>query len=315
MNYAFKLRDEDKNIVQWQITEIKEVPVELPYEINVKTNYTGVTYQKPIGDISFAKTRYTDKFHFYTKDVIIGQSIRMYGEYTQIELDLLSQYINENTIVYDIGGNIGYHTVGFAHRAKHVFSFEPNLKNFKLLEMNTKGLHNVTLIKAACSNVKGDAFISDYELDELGNYGECMMSDNGQPCVTIRIDDQNLPLPGLIKIDVEGHELKVFEGMKETIRKSKPVIFYEAMHGTGFDLIYDFLSTELKYNLYWIGVPNYNKNNFNRVSHNIFGSGGVINILALPEQYPVDTYLEKVIDREDTHVKFIKRLQERFNKG
>ncbi|WP_248785736.1 FkbM family methyltransferase, partial [Escherichia coli] len=92
----------------------------------------------------------------------------------------------------------------------------------------------------ACSDIKGDSFISDYELNDLGNYGECMMTDSGQSCKTIRIDDLDLPKPDVIKIDVEGHELKVFNGMRQTIRNSKPVIMYEAMHGTGFDEIYDF---------------------------------------------------------------------------
>lgn len=313
MKHTMKLRTEDKNVVSWQMTNVTNIDTSPPEKLDLKP--TIVSY-KSVDGITTARTRYTDNFHFYEKDVIIGRSIKIYGEYTQIELDLLAQYINENIIVYDVGGNIGYHTVAFAHRAKHVYSFEPNLKNYKLLEMNTKNLNNVTIVKAAVSDTKGKSFISDYELDNNGNYGECMMSEtSGQPCATIRLDDLNLPDPQVIKIDVEGHELKVFNGARNIITKNTPIIFYEAMHGSGFDQIYDFLHTDLGYNLYWIAVPNYNPRNYNNVSQNVFGQGGVINILALPKQYPVDSYLEKMVDRNDTHVKFLQRLQERFNRG
>ena len=315
MKHTMKLRTEDKNVVSWEITNVTSIDTSPPEKFDLKPTIVNMS-NAIVDGISSARTRYTNNFYFYEKDVIIGQSIRIYGEYTQIEIDLLAQHINENTVVYDIGGNIGYHTVAFAHRAKHVYSFEPNLKNYKLLEMNTEKLKNVTLIKAAVSDTKGKSFISDYELNDQGNFGECMMSETtGQPCSTIRLDDLNLPDPQVIKIDVEGHELKVFNGAKDIIRKNTPVIFYEAMHGSGFDEIYDFLHTELGYNLYWIAVPNYNPRNHNNVSKNVFGQGGVINILALPKEHPVDSYLEKMVDRNDTHIKFLQRLQERFNRG
>ena len=68
--------------------------------------------------IDYAKSKYNPKFYFYTGDNIIGLSIRMYGEYTETEIDLLKHFINKESVVYDIGGNIGVHTVAFAHYAK-----------------------------------------------------------------------------------------------------------------------------------------------------------------------------------------------------
>jgi FkbM family methyltransferase len=268
---------------------------------------------KPIlEDIMVSPCKFSNEFYTYRNDVIIGQSIRMYGEYTQVELDLLFQYLNSDCIVYDIGANIGYHSLGFSTKVKHVYCFEPNSKNYKLLELNTKHRPNVSLCKTAVSDKAGKLHIQDFDVSKPGNYGEMLMSESGEECDVVRIDDLNLPYPHLIKIDVEGHELKVFNGSKNTIRKHTPIIFYEAMHGSGFDEIYDFLHDELKYNLYWIGVSNYNPRNHNKVNYNIFGNGGVINILALPKQYPVDPYLEKVQDRTDTHIKFIERITKRF---
>ena len=251
--------------------------------------------------IKTAPTRYTSNFHYYEGDYIIGASIALYGEYTQVEIDLLKNFINANSIVYDIGGNIGYHTVAFASMAKEVHSFEPNDRNYLLLEKNTAHLSNVRLYRAACSNVVGESFISDYDTSQPGNYGECMMGESGQPCKTIRIDDLNLPLPDVIKIDVEGHELKVFQGAYNTISKNRPVIFYESMHGSGFDLIHDMLVKNLGYTIYYYPAANYNPNNFNRVEQNIFGNGGVINCIALPPGSGKIDGLPQMVERSDNY--------------
>ena len=250
--------------------------------------------------ITASKTRYTNKFYTYDNDFIIGQSVRLYGEYTEQEIVLLRNYIDPNTVVYDIGGNIGYHTVAFASMAKEVHSWEPNDRNYLLLEKNTQHLSNVKLYHCAVSNVVGEAFISDYDTSKPGNYGECMMADSGQPCKTVRIDDLDLPLPDVVKIDVEGHELKVFQGMQNTISKSRPVIFYESMHGTGFDIIYDMLK-RLNYTIYYYPAPNYNPNNFNKVEQNVFGNGGVINCIALPHHKGKINGLPEMCDRTDNY--------------
>lgn len=258
--------------------------------------------------IDYAKSKYSPQFYFYTGDNIIGLSIRMYGEYTETEIDLLKLFLTKDSVVYDIGGNIGVHTVAFAHYAKEVHSFEPNLKNYALLEKNVAGLNNVKLYQSAVSDVVGDAFISDYDEKGQGNFGECSMSTTGQPCKTLRIDDLSLSPPSLIKIDVEGHELKVFNGAKETIRTHRPVIFYESMHGTGFDEIYDFLHDELNYVIYWSPNANYNPNNYNKNPFNIFGNGGVLNCLAIPTEVGSVSGLPEMIHRNDTYLDAVKRL-------
>lgn len=250
--------------------------------------------------ITHSKTRYTSKFYHYENDYIIGASIALYGEYCHVEIDLLKNFIDANSVVYDIGGNIGYHTVAFASMAREVHSWEPNDRNYLLLEKNTQELPNVKLYHCACSNVVGEAFISDYDTTQPGNYGECMMSEAGQPCNTVRIDDLDLPPPDVIKIDVEGHELKVFQGMQNTISKHRPVIFYESMHGTGFDLIYDMLKG-LGYSIYYYPAPNYNPNNYNGVTENVFGNGGVINCIALPADKGKISGLPEMVERTDNY--------------
>jgi len=42
-----------------------------------------------------------------------------------------------------------------------------------------------------------------------------------------RLDALSLPDPDLIKLDVEGHELDMLRGAKETLGRAKPVIIFE----------------------------------------------------------------------------------------
>lgn len=230
--------------------------------------------------IKYSNTRYHNNFAYYKNDTIIGKSLEYYGEYTELEIQLLRNFIKNDYIIYDIGANIGYHTVAFANLAKHVYAFEPNKKNYKLLQENTRRFKNVTLYDLACSDTVSDMYVEDFDVNVPGNYGEMHMQNTGQTCKSVCIDDiDDIYSPDLIKIDVEGHELQVLLGSMETITEYKPIIFYEA-HGTDLDKIYELL-TNLDYKLYWFPCSNYNNNNYNKNTVNIFGNGGVLNILAV----------------------------------
>ena len=257
--------------------------------------------------IESAKTRYADNFYFYSGDLFIGQSIKYYGEYTQVEIDYLKKYINEDTVVYEVGGNIGYHTVAFASMAREVHSFEPNDKNFQLLEKNAEPFDNVYLYNCACSDSDGITFISDYDTDKPGNYGKCEVSGTGQICRTFKLDSFNIPQPSLIKIDVEGHELAVFVGAQDVIIKNKPVIFYENMHSNDSPAIYDFLTFH-GYKIYWAHAYNYNKDNYAGNEKNIFANSGVINCLAVPAELDQPDYLEPVLSRDESTSAYITRM-------
>jgi FkbM family methyltransferase len=306
---------------------MEHVTSELKFtNINVKPELYNLNYYKDEYTLLYEKgftehldsvcTRYSPVFYFYRGDNIIGNSLKFYGEYTEGELQLLSNFLQPGYVVYDIGANIGVHTVAFAKQAKHVYAFEPNKHNFKLLDINTTHNRNVTIYDCAVGDTVGTTQIEHISLDVEGNYGECRITDNGQVCDVVTIDSlvhskEILP-PNLVKIDVEGYEWPVIQGMLQTIKDNLPVIFYEAMH---CDLvsIYDTL-VPLGYELFYYPCPNYNPNNFNKNKDNIFGQGGVLNILAAPFYFQIKTNLPKVISRDDTWADCYKRLTENVTK-
>lgn len=263
----------------------------------------------PKSYIKCKKTKYMEEFYIYTNDTIIGRSIDMYGEYTELELQLLRNFLNTDSIVYDIGANIGYHTVGFSVLAGTVYAFEPNQKNLDLLHKNTDHLKNVSVFECAVGNSNDDIFVEDFDLDKPGNYGELHIKESGTPCKCVKLDDlDDIYYPDLIKIDVEGYELQVLQGAVNTIKETNPIIFYEA-HGKDLPEIYDFL-TELGYTMYWYPCPNFNPNNFYKNNYNIFGQGGVVNVLAMPSTKPQISNLVKYEHRLDSIFAAIQRYQD-----
>ena len=89
-------------------------------------------------------------FSFCHFDQFIGLSLREYGEFSEIELSLMSKFIMKDDVVFDIGSNIGAFTVPFAKKVGElgqVYAFEPQKVIYELLQdnVNKNKLKNVKL--------------------------------------------------------------------------------------------------------------------------------------------------------------------------
>tara|TARA_A100001037_G_scaffold301543_1_gene331307 strand:- start:1656 stop:2534 length:879 start_codon:yes stop_codon:yes gene_type:complete len=154
--------------------------------------------------------------------------------------DLIQERIFPGNIVIDIGANIGFFTLIMADIVKKegkVFSFEPESKNFQLLEKNVKvnNLSNVILENKAVGNINGetDMYLASNEDNIYSQsmhriYSSNIVSQNSTPVKIkiIRLDDffEKLELIekiDLIKIDVEGAEFDVLKGMSKILDLNK----------------------------------------------------------------------------------------------
>lgn len=173
-------------------------------------------------------------------------------EEMQVFADMLAahrQHYGNGGVVIDAGANIGVYTLDFArimHGWGHVYAYEAQEKLFYALAGNVilNNFLNVTARWNALGKEVGEIAIPEPDYTQPASFAsfelQAMPSNNfiGQaidynkptarvPMITI--DSQNFKRVDLLKIDVEGMELDVLEGARETIKRCKPIIFIEVI--------------------------------------------------------------------------------------
>lgn len=164
--------------------------------------------------------------------------------------DLNFQYafgdlLNPGMVVYDVGANIGFHTLILADivtLSGHVYAFEALPKSIKRLQANltlNSEINNITIIpKAVTDATKTTNFLVHESLS--GGKVETTAGFPGEPFIgkveveTISLDDfvyvdGNTP-PQAIKIDIQGGEVLALPGMSHLLQEEKPIVFIE-LHG------------------------------------------------------------------------------------
>ncbi len=121
-----------------------------------------------------------------------------------------------------------------------VYAFEPTPDNAEEIRRNVvlNGLPNVTVIEKAVGAEKGVGrlqVVDDQSWSKLIETGEHPFTERVMDIDVVAIDDlvasgEILP-PTVVKIDVEGFELPVLEGMRRTLAEHRPAIICE-LHGT-----------------------------------------------------------------------------------
>ena len=156
------------------------------------------------------------------------------GTYEREQTRLFERHLRPGATVLDVGAHVGYYTllssvlVGGEGR---VHAFEPNPANAEFLRRHVRinRLSNVHVEQAAVSDTAGTA-----RFDFGTGSGTGRLADAGALEVrTVRLDDhcaQHGLAPSALKIDVEGAELVVLEGARETLARHRPVIFLST-HG------------------------------------------------------------------------------------
>jgi len=143
-------------------------------------------------------------------------------------------------IVFDIGAYVGDTALWFSKAVGpqgKVYAFEPEPGNFAKLKANLERnkVTNVIPLQLAVSETKGEL-----QVTSSANSSVITQTSTGTSVKVTTIDKfleaNKLPRVDFIKMDVEGHELKVLAGASGTIRTFKPSLALSAYH-RGDDLI------------------------------------------------------------------------------
>ena len=176
---------------------------------------------------------------FASPDNYIEYTILSRGSYEEEIGRLIAISLSEGDIALDIGGNIGLHSLRMARYAGSrgkVIAFEP-LKHLRdKFERNIKlnGLTNILLLPYALSDSEGNVnFTVNSTKWNQGTFSLSQKETGGEvQKVQIKIGDQlkeieTLDRLSLIKIDVEGFELSVLKGLRNTLLRFYPRIIFE----------------------------------------------------------------------------------------
>ena len=139
------------------------------------------------------------------------------GNGQQAQRDAALQYIKQWRVCLDIGSNIGQWTRPLSKKFESVVCFEPNPNFRECFNKNIKD-NNVVLWPVGLSDKEHKAK-QDFNSTVLRN------EDGDIDCRTL--DSFGLTNVDFVKIDVDGFEVPLLNGAKETLTKNNPVINIE----------------------------------------------------------------------------------------
>lgn len=154
-------------------------------------------------------------------------------------LEIFKEHFPANSIIFDIGANIGNHSLMFnkLFPDSTIFSFEASPYNFIYLYQNVMGNDKITPYCIGLSNKREIIKFSHYS-EDYGGSGVSSVNDLEKESVKNKIfemdillnpfDSLNIELvPNVIKLDVENYEIPVLEGMMGVLTNNSPLIWVE----------------------------------------------------------------------------------------
>lgn len=175
----------------------------------------------------------------------IDLSLFLFGNFQNHIVSIAKHRLKPNSTVIDVGANCGSISLQICKGLPKgkVFAFEPTDYAFK------KALKNINLNPSFGSQIEiTQAFVSDEEKEPGSVAAYSSWNISGQrdgtthpihggslnfaqniPTVSIDgfIESRDIPSVDLIKVDTDGHELKVLRGAAKTIQKFRPIVIFE----------------------------------------------------------------------------------------
>jgi len=207
------------------------VPTNLPDLVERTAQGQNANKSIYLGD-HLALAQVLDRFKMFvdTRDIGISPHLLLGGHWELWITKLFCELLQPGMTVVDVGANFGYYTLLGAAGARtdaHVHAIEADPYNFEILEKNVElnGYeHIVKTYHVAALNARREVTLRQFR-NHFGSNG--IFGDPADPRIAGSVQVQGAPLDELIqapvdlvKIDAEGCEPLIFDGMQEMIRRS-----------------------------------------------------------------------------------------------
>jgi len=215
--------------------------------------------QKNPGDLIVDVNGY--KLEVIPGDLGISSELLMFKTHEPLTTKLLSKELKKDMVCLDVGGNIGYYTLfesNIVGPNGKVIAIEPSPPNFKYLKKNLEiqNIKNVDAYNFAAGDRDGDINFLIYE-ESNGSFTIPDGETTNLPGEIIKVqakrldtflDELKINRVDFVRMDVEGYESYIIEGMPNIIKSFKPMFQIE-VHASllGKDGTKKFLKTFQEY--------------------------------------------------------------------
>lgn len=129
----------------------------------------------------------------------------------------------DRPLVLDCGANVGLSTIWFLARfvGSSVHAFEPAPDNFRFLELNVGGRNDVVATQAAVGKTPGKVLLHVAEHGAMHSVRDATAGAGSinVDCINLAdyLRDRSISRVDVLKLDVEGSEMEVVEGLGDRI--------------------------------------------------------------------------------------------------
>lgn len=175
----------------------------------------------------------------------IDWTVFYYGSFQKHELLLLKDLAKvlrakaKPVYFYDVGANIGHHSLFMSKETDHIYCFEPYslvreelIRKFK--HADVEGMVTVFPVALGDKNQRHTFYPPTGANQGTGTLSDELPSNAAAESIevdVVRGDDflsaHVLPTVSILKLDVEGYEVQALEGLKATLRRDRPPILME----------------------------------------------------------------------------------------